>query len=202
VEEPGATLPEPGDLDIATAEVCAESRALPNPFTPETVTIPVIAGVTRLGRSTLHRRIFVDPDTGQRLEGPCLGEIQAEPRIVRTPPEELVAWELSRGIAVQTMPPLSPACRTVPASGGPAIVSPSAATPYVLRSDAPEEFQRIPLVARAQDTGAELFWFQDGRFVAQGTPGEPLFLAAERGEHRLVVQDEQGRRDALTYVVE
>ncbi|QJT08126.1 penicillin-binding protein 1C [Oceanidesulfovibrio marinus] len=202
VEEPGAPLPMPDNLALDTVEVCTEDRELPNPFTPRTMAITVIAGRTKLKRSTLHQRIFVNPDTELRVEGRCLATIKAEPRVVRTPPEELIAWELSRGIPVQTAPPLSPECSAVPATGGPAIVSPSATTPYVLRSDAPDEFQRIPLVARTDGGDSNLYWFQDGALVAQGGVAENLFLAARKGEHRIVVQDSQGRSDSLTFTVE
>jgi penicillin-binding protein 1C len=199
LEQPGAVLPVPENLALTTAEVCAESRDLPGPYTPETTTVTVIAGRTKLERSTLHRRIFVDPASGMRLEGRCLARRRAAPRVLRTPPEELVAWRLSRGMAVQTLPPLAAACREVPATGGPAIVSPSASTPYVLRPDAPSAFQRIPLEARAGGAQTALSWFQDGRLVAQGRAGEPLFITAERGTHRLVVQDGQvvGREASL-----
>ncbi|MFW5734514.1 MAG: penicillin-binding transpeptidase domain-containing protein, partial [Oceanidesulfovibrio sp.] len=202
VEEPGAELPVPDHLALDTAEVCAESRDLPNQYTPKTMSITTIAGTTRLRRSTLHQRIFVDPDTGLRLEGRCLAERRAESRVVRMRPDELVAWEMSRGIPVQTAPPLSPACQAVPAAGGPAIVSPSSATPYILRTDAPASFQRIPLIARTNGADTTLYWFQDGMLTAQGKAGDALFLHAERGEHRIVVQDSQGRSDALTYTVE
>ncbi|TVM15671.1 penicillin-binding protein 1C [Oceanidesulfovibrio indonesiensis] len=202
VEKPGTALPRAKDLNLTTTTVCVESRNLPNQYTPRTMEITTIAGVTRLRRSALHQRIFVDPETGLRLEGRCLTDFPAEPRVVRTPPDELVAWELSRGIPVQTMPPLSPACRTVPGRGGPSIVSPSTATPYVIRSDAPAEFQRIPLKARTDGSDSKLFWFQDGRLVAQGRTSDQLFLSIERGRHRLVVQDSRGRIDSVTYVVE
>eukprot|EP01022_Parablepharisma_sp_SALTPOND_P027127 TRINITY_DN6581_c0_g1_i1.p1 TRINITY_DN6581_c0_g1~~TRINITY_DN6581_c0_g1_i1.p1 ORF type:complete len:2719 (+),score=536.27 TRINITY_DN6581_c0_g1_i1:30620-38776(+) len=202
VEQPGAILHKPEGLNLGTATVCAESRDLPSQYTPQTTEITIIPGVTRLERSTLHRQIFVDPDTGMRLEGRCLSEFRAEPRVVRTPPDELVGWELARGIPVQTLPPLLPACDIVPKHGGPAIISPSEVTPYVLRSDAPAEYQQIPLKARTDGSDGMLYWFQDGVLVARGSDNEQLFLTAQRGEHQLVVQDSQGRSDSLTFTVE
>ena len=97
----------------------------------------------------------------------------------------------------------SAACRGIPAGEPPRIVSPDAATPYRVRREAPPEYQRIPLVARAGP----------GRATALLVPGRPLVATRLtgrasasslpcRGAHRLVVTDDLGRSDGVTYRVE
>lgn len=84
----------------------------------------------------------------------------------------------------------------------PRIVSPSAATPYRIRREAPLEDQRIPLVAHASPDAARLYWYQDGTLAATAAPGAPVFLTPVAGEHRVAVTDDLGRTDSLTYRVE
>jgi penicillin-binding protein 1C len=90
----------------------------------------------------------------------------------------------------------------VPEGEPPRIVSPDPTTPYRLRRDTPPEYQRIPLVARADSGATRLFWYQDGQLVATMAPQESRFLDSVPGEHRLVVTDDLGRSDAVTYKVE
>lgn len=71
-----------------------------------------------------------------------------------------------------------------------------------LREDAPLAFQRLPLVARAGPSVRRLYWYEDGLLVASGPPGDPLFVAPRRGDHRLVVTDDLGQSDSVTYSVE
>ncbi len=205
VETPGARLPTPDNLALEDVRVCSESRLRPSPWTPETMVVTGIHGRTRLPVSDLHRRIFVDDATGLRLEGECLARIRrpARPMLVTTPPAPLAAWMRREGLAPPaTLPPLSPECPQKPAQGGPAIISPSARTPYALRPGAPLAFQKIPLTARAGPDVTTLYWFVDGRLVATGPPTVTQFLEADSGAYRVVAQDDLGRRDAVTLTVE
>ncbi len=202
LDRSGTDLPRPDGLDIATIEVCAESRHLPGPFCPELMTMDYLPGRTRLPVDTLFRQVFLDSETGLRLEGACLERRPHIATVVREYPVELVAWWRSQGQVVRELPPLSPHCAALPDAAGLKIVSPSSRTPYRIRRDAPGQFQRIALVAQASADARELQWFQDGLLVATGQPGAPLFLDPTPGRHRLLVQDDQGRTDALHFSVE
>jgi len=204
LEPPGSRLPEPDGLHLDEVEVCAGSRELATPLCPRRERIEVIAGVTQLPRDSMHRRIFVDAETGERLEGSCLTRRPHRAEVVRVDPPELLAWRRSRGMAPRQggLPPLSALCTDVPAGPGPSIVSPSPRTPYLLRPGTPREFQRIALKAHAGPDARRLYWYQDGQLVASGTPEENLFVSPEPGEHRLVLLDALGRQDSVTYRVE
>lgn len=206
LEPDGARLPEPDFLNLDEVEVCADSRELATPLCKERVRITVIPDVTQLQRDTLHRRIFVDSETGERLEGSCLAKRPHVAKVVRVEPPELLAWQWSRGNTgggqlSGGLPPLSKLCNDVPSEGVPRIVSPSSRTPYRIRADAPREYQKLALVAQISGDTSRLFWYQDGQLVASGAPSKRLFLALEPGEHRLVLLDSQGRQDSVTYRV-
>jgi membrane carboxypeptidase/penicillin-binding protein PbpC len=105
---------------------------------------------------------------------------------------------------VQEVPRLAATCEGIPDGEPPRIVSPDGSTPYRLRREAPEAYQRIPLVAQASPGARHLYWYQDGTLVAttEASSSASRFLDAVRGEHRLVVTDDLGRSDGVTYKVE
>ncbi|EHJ47247.1 penicillin-binding protein 1C [Solidesulfovibrio carbinoliphilus subsp. oakridgensis] len=201
VEAHGSRLATAQGLNLREIEVCADSRQLPGPDCPRHVTAKIIPGVTRLGPCPVHRRLLVDAATGRTLSGDCLETREAKPVVVARYPAELVSWWRASGIPFEEPPEPEPGCGA-PAGEGPRIVSPSSATPYVFRRDAPAEFQRIALLADVPAGSRRLSWYVDGELAAQGLPGERLFWQPSPGAHRLVVADDQGRADAVTVRVE
>jgi len=201
VEEHGSRLAMPPGLNLAEVEVCAESRQLPGPHCPHRLKVQIIPGRTRLGPCPIHGQILVDAHTGLRLTGDCLLTHPARPLTVARYPAELVSWWRASGISFEEPPDPAPGCGA-PAGEGPHIVSPSPATPYKLRRDAPAAFQQIALTADAPAGSRRLTWYVDGELTAQGNPGARLFWQPTPGTHRLVVADDHGRSDAVTVRVE
>ncbi len=191
----------PRGLRIEPIELCAVSRQLPTPDCPNRIQTVYLPGKTHLVACPIHRRAFVDAKTGELLGGDCLNRPYRSVVLEFFPPE-LVAWWLSQGMAVPSIPQPSPDCASLPGHEPPKIVSPDPFTPYRLRKDAPASDQRIPLIARVGVGASRVWWYQNGILVASGAPGEKLFLAAEPGEHRLVVTDDFGRSDRGAYRVE
>lgn len=185
-------------------EVCALSHELPGPYCPERVPIAYLPGRSKLTACSLHKRVLVDRETGELLAGDCMKGRPHEFRLLTVYPPELVAWWRSQGAPAEEMPRLAAACSGIPDGEPPRIVSPDAATAYHLRRDTPAEYQRIPLVAQTAPGVRRLFWYQDGVLVATTATdaGESHFLDPARGEHRLVVTDDLGRSDGVTYRVE
>jgi penicillin-binding protein 1C len=189
-------------LSTSTIEVCAESRELPTPYCKERIRVAIIPGRTHLHACELHRPIWIDPKSGQRLAGDCL-EAHPHVQIVATVhPPELVAWWRAQNQPFESLPPLAAACGDIAAAdAAPRIVSPDGATPYRLRNDAPLEFQEILLAAHTSDA-AKLYWFEDGVLVASGDAGRRMFRRPTRGTHNLVVVDDSGRSSSVKYRVE
>ncbi|MEF3696175.1 penicillin-binding protein 1C [Desulfolutivibrio sp.] len=202
VERNGSRLPDPGPLNLAGVEVCAESHELPGPYCDRRITITTIPGVTRLVPCTVHRQIHVDLKRGLRLAGECLERHPSRPEVVTEYPAELCAWWRSAGIAFPVPPPPHPDCAEVAGGEPPRIVSPTPGAPYSLRRDVPAAFQRLSLTANVAAPAAKVYWYQDGLLVAQGTAAERLFVDLTPGRHRLVVMDDLGRMDSVTYHVD
>jgi len=201
LEEHGSRLLTPPGLDIATVEVCAESRQLPGPHCPHRVLATIIPGRTRLGPCPIHRQVLVDARTGLRLEGDCLLRHPVKSAVIAQYPPELVSWWRASGIPFEAPPALAPGCGS-PDGERLHIVSPSPATPYRLRRDAPASFQQIVLTADVPAASRRLTWYVDGEIAAQGEPGKRLFWQPTPGRHRLMVADDRGRYDAVTVVIE
>jgi penicillin-binding protein 1C len=199
--KPAPLAPDPS-LKLTTITLCDESRLPPGPYCPNTMEAVGVEGVSRLPTGNLYRRFLVDAATGLRLSGECLQGKTTNAVVLPVYPARLAAWRASVGISVPAPPPLHPDCQASPDGEGPRIVSPSAATPYHLRASAPKSFQSIRLEAWAPAGTKTLYWLQDGRLIAHGPPDAALFVPPAPGEHRLVVQDQDGRLDAVTYAVE
>lgn len=188
-------------LNLATIEVCADSRELPGPDCPRRVPATIIPGRSRLTPCPVHRRTLVDAKTGERLTADCAAGHEATTAAVTEFPGELVSWWRAVGIPFESPPPLAPDCLGT-AGTGPRIVSPSPATVYAVRPDVPADFQQITLAADAPAATTRLSWYVDGELAAQGPPGGRLFWRPTPGAHRFAVTDDQGRSHAVTVRVE
>jgi penicillin-binding protein 1C len=182
-------------------EVCAISHQLPTEYCRQRTRVAYIPGRTRLHACAMHRPIFVDQKSGERLAGACVAAHPHRQVVATIYPPELVAYWRSQSEPFEQLPPLSPDCGDVASEGKPRIVSPDPSTPYRLRRGAPLEFQEILLAAQTSDAKT-LFWFEDGLLVASGDTSRRMFLRPRRGLHQLVVVDDAGRSDAVTYRVE
>lgn len=198
---PGTTsLPRFAAPALRRIPVCALSGHRPGPACPTTLT-QAIAGVTSLPVCALHKRIFVDLETGLRLHGDCLLNRTAREETALIWPAELVAYRMAQGAPLPGLPKVHPDCPDVPEEKGPLIQSPSARTPYLIRPDAPPEFQRLALVA-APGTGAAVhYWYVDGRYVGHASPETPCFVTLEPGRHSASVTDDLGRGSQIHFVV-
>ncbi|MFP5258706.1 MAG: penicillin-binding protein 1C, partial [Acidobacteriota bacterium] len=72
LEPRGSTAAAKTGLNLASIEVCADSRQLPGPDCPRRVTARIIPGRTHLSPCPVHRRLLVDAATGERLSADCL----------------------------------------------------------------------------------------------------------------------------------
>jgi penicillin-binding protein 1C len=196
----GSTVPRPPS-PVPSIQVCSLSHQLPTEYCRDRASIAYIPGRTRLHACDMHRPLFVDKRSGERLAGDCVASVPHRQIVAAMYPPELVAWWRAQNQPFDPLPPLSPKCTDVAAGPPPRIVSPSPATPYRLRRDAPAEFQEILLSAETADA-AHLYWFEDGTLIASGDASRRMFLRPTRGVHHVVVVDDSGRSDGVRVRVE
>jgi penicillin-binding protein 1C len=197
----GPGLPEFPVPALTRTELCAVSGERPGPACPRAPS-QAIAGVTRLPVCGMHRRIFVDEESGLRLHGDCLLGRPSRAETALIWPGELAAFRLAQGAPPPALPPMHPDCRDVPDEAGPVILSPSALTPYAARPDAPAEFQRLALSAAPGPGATTHFWYVDGRYAGHGPHGEPCFVPLTPGAHEALVTDDLGRSARTAFTVQ
>ena len=201
LEQDGARLDQPKGLEIENLELCSISHQLPGQFCPDRISAKYLPGRSRLVQCPYHRQVLVDAETGHVLAGDCLTRRPHRPELLTVYPAELVAWWRAEGYPLPESPPLSPECPSVPSQDRPRIVSPQQGTPYLVRRDAPDEYQKIPLIARVSPYTEKLYWYQDGLLIGTPEAHQQLFISLQPGSHRLVVVDNLGLSDSVIYQV-
>jgi penicillin-binding protein 1C len=202
IEGGTAQLVRPQDLHLGTVRVCTLSHELAGPFCPLQESVTVLPGRSKLSSCSSHQRMFVDAATGDQLAGACLSSRPHRAEVVTVYPPELVAWWYTQEQPLPRMPRLSPFCNEVPGGEALTIVSPATSTPYRLRRGTPVADQKIPLRVQGGAAPLQLYWYQDGKLVATGTPAAQILLPLQVGTHRLVVVDNAGRVGSTVYRVE
>ena len=202
MEPEGARFDRPGGLQIQKVELCFLSHQLPGPFCGDRISASYLPGRSRLSPCRYHQQVFVDSETEQMLTGDCLKERPFRPRLLTVYPAELVAWWRAENQAVPEMPAVSRECSGVPFQQRPEIVSPMPETPYLLRPDAPARYQKIPLIAQVGPHSRKLYWYQNGLLLGACNAGDQLFVSLQPGKHRLVVVDNLGLSNSVTYRVQ
>lgn len=191
----------PRGLRLGRLALCAVSRGLPGESCGATIRAEYVPGRSRLARCDYHRQAFVDRGSGHILSGDCLDGRPYRRRVLTVYPPELQTWRRAENQAVAPLPPVSADCGSAQAGAPPRIVSPQAGTPYLLRADAPEQFQKVLLAAQADSRAETLYWYQDGVLVGAVAVGDRLFVSLRPGRHRLVAVDNFGRSAATVYEV-
>ena len=183
--------------DLRKVEVCAASGELPDELCPARAATWFIAGKSPIGRSRLHRQVWIDRRSGKVS---CLPSENAEPRIVEYWPSELQHLFKQSGLP-RLAPPEGLECEpSAGVGGGPRIVSPLRGVSYSIRASRPE-----PLLLRADAPGGVtgLFWFVDGAMAGRAKPGESLaWRPRGAGNYTVRVVDDTGRADSRDLTVE
>ena len=201
------TTPE----QLKTREVCALTGALPSPHCPTRKSDVYIPGISSVKVCSIHKRIYVDRDTGYSLCSHCrnlpttgenstehiqgthtsLNNIETE--IFEEWPAEAATWLAKNGFAMPVLPEHNPLC-TGPISGtAPVILSPTEDTVYYIRDGVPLEQQKIQLSASTSNRTQQLFWFLDGELIFKGDAGQPYWFTPVKGAHMLTCVDAEGR---------
>ena len=201
------TTPE----QLKTREVCALTGALPSPHCPTHKSDVYIPGISSVKVCSIHKRIYVDRDTGYSLCSHCrnlpttgenstehiqgthtsLNNIETE--IFEEWPAEAATWLAKNGFAMPVLPEHNPLCTGTIAGTAPVILSPPEDTVYYIRDGVPLEQQKIQLSASTSNRTQQLFWFLDGELIFKGDAGQPYWLTPVKGAHMLTCVDAEGR---------
>ena len=197
---------------LKTREVCALTGAVPSPHCPAHKSDVYIPGISPVAICAIHKRIYVDGDTGYSLCSHCrnLPTVAStegtenytthtdtynsvETKIFEEWPAEAATWLAKNGFAVPVLPEHNPLCTGTIAGTAPVILSPTADTVYYIRDGVPLAHQKIQLSASTSNRTQQLFWFLDGELIFKGNAGEQYWLTPVKGEHVITCVDAEGR---------
>lgn len=185
-------------------KICVVSGDMPGPFCTKTTEDIFIKSATKKIACSVHKQIYVNKKTGLRADPAHLKlpENMYENRIVEDWPPEAAAFLRQTGGLVSEIPPYGRDEAPDGSYAKPKITSPVQGNVYILNAAMPEKFQKIPLkVAAAGGAESKVFWFANGKVVAEGPADKVYFFKPEPGEWEVAVQDAAGESDSVKFKV-
>ena len=189
--EPASRMP----ANLRRVEICLASGDLPNQWCPQRGMTWFIPGKSPIRVSQVHRPVVIDDATGQPACPPYAGK-HTHVEVYEFWPSELQRVFVQAGIG-RRMPPRNDACGNGGVIDGdpPAITSPLRGSIYALRLKQSGE-DRIALVANADASVREMYWFVNDAYIGRSAPGESLFWQPRTaGNYDVRVVDDRGRSD-------
>ncbi len=183
---------------VGTRKVCPLSGKPVGDNCPEAVDEYYLYGVSPSEQCDMHRKYFIDKETGLRLTKSCRrGRKYTEKNFVVWP-KEIATWMKREGYPIEDIPEYRTDCENTSGGQAPVIVSPQPGVQYFIREDAPIEHQKILLDASVSNTVGRIYWFIDGEMVSSAAPGEKKFYMPTRGRHKIVCMDGAGLTTEIT----
>nr|MBN2276608.1 penicillin-binding protein 1C [candidate division Zixibacteria bacterium] len=186
---------------IGVRRVCTVSGMPAGPDCPESKEALHIKQVSSPAVCDIHKRLLVDHDHGYLLCRSCRHTASRIDTVVAEIwPARMSRWLLAQGLT-QPLPEHNSACRGLVADENPVVLSPEDKGVYVMRPEAPGEYQKIVFRASAALASGRIHWFLDDQLYATTASGSELFYTPEPGRHRLLCIDEFGRSSRVTFEI-
>jgi penicillin-binding protein 1C len=184
---------EPGLFNLTKVDVCEITGDLPNAFCPKVTESWFIPGVSPIKISNIHRKVFIDIETGLRACDNNQSATQGE--VYEFWPSDIRSLFESAGIYKKTPPQFMPECSLVDMISrgiSPKIFFPVSNILYVIKQDSGGG--GIPLKAVVDNDVNKVFWFIDDSFVGESQSNETIYWEKpESGNFIVKVVDERGR---------
>jgi len=180
---------------LERVEVCSASGDLPNADCPQTTRTWYIPGVSPIKVSQVHRRVWIDTQTG-RQACPPYDPATTRSEVFEFWPTDLLQLFAQAGMPRRRPPPPATCQRDVPGGTPPHITSPVTSATYTVRATRVGT-ESIPLAANADSEVRKLHWFVDDTYVGTGTPGIAIGWNPQRsGRYIVRAVDDRGRADS------
>lgn len=174
-------------LNLKKLQVCALSGALPTEDCPHRKESWFIPGVSPNKTCEIHRGVFLNPQTGERL---CPGQSSSVRKVYEFWPSDMQLLFAKVGLARTQPPPFEPACGLAGNNSELRIISPEEHVEYRLQEGRDTE---LSLLVRAPADSKEIFWFVDDVLLAKINPQDAAYWSARPGLFILRAVDDRGR---------
>ncbi len=186
-------IPEYENLNLVETAVCSVSGMLKSEYCYDSKITQFIPGISSIEKCRIHRPVYIDPETGFRVNTEGKGTIE---EVWEFWPSDLLELFKNAGFPRRSPPPYAPEGYI---SGEyshegyvPSIESPLSNVEYIFRIDS-EAFRKIPLKAIVDGDVKRMYWFDGRQYLGSAQPGEILFWEPVPGEHNIRIVDDKGR---------
>jgi len=183
--------------DLVPVQVCSLSGQPAGPHCPHAQEALAPRGHVPTQSCPLHQELEVDLASGEQVGPGCRQGRRIRRELHLVWPAALRRWQAERLGASDELPPLAAGCAGAEAALRPSIVHPSPGSQVLLVPGLESGEQELPLVADYPRPGAQLWWFVDGRPLAQAPADGRSWWTPEEGRHELAVMNAAGRADRL-----
>jgi len=160
-----------------------------------------LPGVSPQYPCTIHRLVWLDRKTGQRLCAHCrIGRAYVEKIFEHWPPE-IATWMKRNGYPIAAIPGHYSRCSKIVSGNGPVIHSPAAGAAYQIRPGVDLKYQKILLDASVSNQTKKIYWFMNRRLIFSGQPTAKVFITPAPGKHTLICMDDEGRASEVELVI-
>jgi penicillin-binding protein 1C len=200
--DPQATPGNSSRLNIARADVCAVSGALPHAACPLKKHALLIPGVSPIDICSIHRFVAIDPQTGLRS---CEGALN--PTAIRKSyefwPSDVLALFAQAGLSRRIPPSFTAGCSRSDqprhiTGKAPLLLSPQEKVNYGGLIGQPVT---VPFLAVTDSDAPTVYWFVNNTFYAEGKSREPVLWSGPPGTYVVRAVDGQGRSVEARYTV-
>jgi penicillin-binding protein 1C len=192
------------DLNLRQVDLCAVSGMIAGPNCPHTVKGWFIPGKSPIVPCDVHRRIWVDNQTGLRLTGAPADPASAHAEVCEFWSSDLAKLFQAAGLPRVAPPGLADPAHAVAAGvdagKGPSIVSPKKGLTYHIRVGAAAD-EVLNLEATAETSHERLHWFVDAAYLGVSEPSAALLWKLQPGRHVIRAVDDSGRADTRQITV-
>ena len=182
---------------MQTRKVCALSGKAPTSACNHIRVENAVSSSSRIDTCDIHKNYHVDVETGFRLCSRCRVERDFKSEVYAVAPSGVGPWLKKSGYSWKVPPTHNPYCQHGISGQQPTIHKPSSGDHFVLRPGIPAEHQEIALHASAEGGRGKIYWFLNGRFVAESQSGNTSMLPPTEGRHELMAVDSEGRKTTV-----
>ena len=191
---------DPG-LNLTRVSLCAASGALAGPNCRDVTSGWFIPGKSPIDACTVHRRVWIDNQSGRRLAGFPLHPFTAHQAVCEFWPSDFIALFRAAGLPRPISPPLLAGSSFLSsARAGPRITSPRAHRTYLQRVGSPSG-DSISLQAIAETANDPIYWFVDSTYLGSSPAATALSWKTTAGRHSIRAVDSLGRADTRVVTV-
>lgn len=176
---------------IARRNVCVASGLLPADFCQDLIVDYYLPKTNHAKRCDHMKWFWISEDEQTSYCVNCLPVMGIKQKMYPNIEPELVSYYESQKMTYERVPPHFAGCIHQRTEKNLQIKSPKSGTEYFITSSFKP---KLRLIAEADNSVTQVFWFINKKFYGTAKVGEDLFFEADTGTYHITCTDEKGRK--------